>query len=156
MASEIERKFLVTGDGWKAQADNGKALVQAYFASTDKASIRVRIVDDAEAVLTIKSAGSGTSRSEFEYSIPIGDARELMKLRQGRVLEKSRYTVAAGRLTWEIDIFAGDLAGLVIAEIELPSADYDFERPSWLGREITGDKRYYNDSLAAGETPERP
>ncbi|HEX3440924.1 MAG TPA: CYTH domain-containing protein [Pseudolabrys sp.] len=155
MASEIERKFLVTGDGWKAQADRGKALVQAYLASTDKASIRVRIVDDAEAVITLKSAGSGTSRSEFEYSIPVADARELMKLRRGRVIEKSRYTVAAGRLKWEIDAFGGDLAGLVIAEIELASADSAFDRPLWLGREITGDKRYYNDSLAAGETPER-
>jgi adenylate cyclase len=154
MASEVERKFLVTGDGWKAQAGRGKALVQAYLASTATASIRVRIVDDAEAVITIKSAGSGTSRSEFEYSIPVADARALMKLRQGRVLEKRRYTVAAGRLKWEIDAFGGDLAGLVIAEIELPSADSAFDRPLWLGREITGDKRYYNDSLAAGETPE--
>jgi adenylate cyclase len=155
MASEIERKFLVTGDSWKAQADRGKALVQAYLASTDKASIRVRTVDDSEAVITIKSAGSGASRSEFEYSIPVDDARELMKLRHGRLLEKRRHTLPAGRLKWEIDVFGGDLAGLVMAEIELPSADADFEQPSWLGREVTDDKRYYNDSLAAGETPER-
>jgi adenylate cyclase len=155
MAAEIERKFLVTGDGWKAQADGGKRIEQAYVASTDKASIRVRIVDDAEAVLTIKSAESGTRRSEFEYTIPVEDARELMKLRQGRRLEKRRHIVPAGRLKWEIDVFGGDLAGLVVAEIELPSADADFERPSWLGRDVTGDKRYYNASLAAGETPER-
>jgi adenylate cyclase len=155
MASEIERKFLVAGDRWKAQADRGKRIEQAYLASTDKASIRVRIVDDAEAMLTIKSAGSGTSRSEFEYSIPLDDARELMNLREGRVLQKRRHIVPAGKLRWEIDVFGGDLAGLVIAEIELPSEETDFERPSWLGRDVTDDRRYYNASLAAGETPKR-
>jgi adenylate cyclase len=155
MASEIERKFLVAGDGWKAQADDGKRIVQAYLASTGNASIRVRIVEDAEAVLTIKSAGSDTARSEFEYPVLVDDARALMQLREGRVLEKRRHRVPAGKLTWEIDVFAGELARLVIAEIELPSADAEFERPSWLGREVTGDKHYYNVSLAAGEMPER-
>jgi adenylate cyclase len=153
MASEIERKFLVEGDGWKAQADRGKAITQAYLASTHKASIRVRITDDAKAVITIKSAGSGTSRLEFEYPIPLDDARELIKLREGRLLEKRRHIVGAGKLKWEIDVFGSDLKGLVIAEIELPNSETEFERPSWLGREITGDKRYYNANLAVGETP---
>jgi adenylate cyclase len=153
MASEIERKFLVTDDRWKAQADGGKAILQAYLASTDKASIRVRVIDDAKAVITIKSAASATSRSEFEYAIPREDARKLIELREGRLLEKRRHIVPAGKLKWEIDVFGSDLHGLVIAEIELPNSETEFERPSWLGREITGDERYYNANLAAGATP---
>jgi adenylate cyclase len=154
MGSEIERKFLVSGDAWKAQADDGKSIRQAYLAATSKSSIRVRIVDESEAVITIKSAEEGAMRSEFEYAVPLDDARELMKLRDGRVIEKRRHDLPAGQYKWQIDAFDGDLAGLVIAEIELPHKDAEFERPSWLGREVTGDKHYYNVSLAAGEMPE--
>lgn len=153
MASEIERKFLVVGDGWKAEARAGKAMRQAYLAATDRAAVRVRIVDDASATVTIKSAVPGLVRSEFEYAIPLDDARELLNLRKGRLLEKRRYIVPAGKLRWEIDVFSGELTGLIVAEIELPSEDADFARPSWLGPEITGDRRYYNADLAANGMP---
>jgi len=148
MAAEIERKFLVAGDGWKAQAGESTDIRQAYLATTDKASVRVRIRDDAEAVLSIKSAVPGTTRAEFEYDIPLEDARQLMQLRGGGMIEKRRYTVVNGKATWEIDVFGGAHKGLVIAEIELPSAQASFERPSWLGEEVTDDKRYYNATLA--------
>lgn len=153
MAAEVERKFLVIGDAWKPKATGCKSIRQTYIASTDKAAIRVRIVDDAQAYITIKSAEAGTSRSEFEYAVPIEDAREIVKLRSGRIIEKRRYTVPMGELTWEIDVFGGDLDGLVIAEIELPRRDAPFERPDWLGKDVTDDERYYNANLAENDAP---
>jgi adenylate cyclase len=154
MGKEIERKFLVSGNGWRKHADRGKPIRQAYLANTRKLSARVRIVGKAKATITIKSAGSGLSRGEYEYPIPIKDARSLLKLRVGRLIVKRRYTVKAGKARFEIDVFARDQRGLVIAEIELASARVKFERPAWLGREITGDKRYYNARLAGADKPE--
>jgi adenylate cyclase len=152
MPAEIERKFLVAGDGWNAAAKGSSVIRQAYLAATDKTSVRARIKDETEAFLTIKSAESGHSRREYEYPIPVADARELMALRIGRLIEKRRYIVPAGALRWEIDVFSGDHQGLIIAEIELPDADASFERPDWLGKEVTGDLRYYNVSLALNGT----
>jgi adenylate cyclase len=148
MAAEIERKFLVVGDGWKAQATDSTDIQQAYLATTAKASVRVRIKDGAKGIISIKSAASGTTRSEFEYDIPLEDARQLMQLRSGRMIEKRRHTVPNGNATWEVDVFGGAHKGLIIAEIELPSADASFERPAWLGQEVTDDQRYYNATLA--------
>lgn len=155
MGAEIERKFLVRGDGWRASADAGSRLRQAYLASTGSAAIRVRIKDETEAFLTIKSAKPGLSRDEFEYSVPVEDARAMLALRVGEVIEKTRYRVPAGELTWEIDVFAGAHTGLTVAEIELPDEAADFARPGWLGDEITHDKRYYNASLALDGVPKR-
>lgn len=156
MAREIERKFLVSGNGWRKHADRGKSLRQAYLANTAKVSARVRIVGKATATLTIKSEGSTLSRAEYEYAVPVKDARGLLKLCIGHLVVKRRHIVRAGKLRFEIDVFAGRHRGLVIAEIELPSARAKFERPAWLGREITGDKRYYNAQLAgAGRSPRR-
>ncbi len=148
MAKEIERKFLVAGEGWRDQATGSKSLRQGYLAETDKLVIRVRIVDEAEAYLTFKSALRGTTRAEFEYPVPLDDARALIELHQGLVIEKRRHLVPFDGFTWEVDVFAGAHAGLVIAEIELPAEDTPFERPDWLGREVTGERRYYNASLA--------
>lgn len=148
MAKEIERKFLVAGEGWRDGVTGSKSFRQGYLAETDKLVIRIRIVDEAEAVLTFKSAVQGTTRAEFEYPIPLDDARALIELHQGLVIEKRRHLVPFGGFTWEVDVFAGAHAGLVLAEIELPAEDTPFERPDWLGREVTGERRYYNASLA--------
>lgn len=154
MATEIERKFLVTGNAWQSLALRSTAIHQAYLSRIDMTTIRVRIVDDADAFLTIKSPQLGPARSEFEYSIPLEDARALMTLRAGLAIEKRRHIVQLGDDRWEIDVFEGAHAGLVIAEIELPDADAPFERPPWLSEEVTGDPRYYNAHLAAGRVGE--
>lgn len=155
MGREIERKFLVEGDGWRTGVTRSRVFRQGYLAQTPHVSVRVRL-GEGEARLTIKGAEAGTSRAEFEYAIPAGDARELLALREGIVIEKTRHDVPAGGDTmWEIDEFAGALAGLVLAEIELADETQAFERPAWLGREVTDDPRYYNAALAAsGRVPD--
>lgn len=154
MATEIERKFLVTGTGWQQQSTSSYAIRQAYLAFTAAATIRVRIIDGMNARLTIKSAKPGAVRSEFEYPISISDAEDLFRLQTGLIIEKRRYVVTTGSLQWEVDVFEGAHQGLVIAEIELPRIDTTFDRPEWLGAEVTGDARYYNAQLAAGN-PDR-
>lgn len=148
MSLEIERKFLVAGAGWQGCSVLSVSIRQFYLANTDKAVIRLRIVDDEEAYLTIKSAVKGSTRSEFEYPVPVEDAAAMIDMRQGLVIEKRRHFVPWGALRWEIDVFEGAHRGLVIAEIELPSADTPFEQPDWLGREVTGIRSYYNADLA--------
>jgi adenylate cyclase len=148
MPREIERKFLVTGNGWRKRADRGKTIRQAYLATTDDLSIRVRTIGTTKAFLTIKSEESSLTRSEFEYAIPVKHAQRLMKQRSGRLIVKRRHIVKIGKSRFEVDVFHRRLRGLVIAEIELPSEDAPFERPKWLGKEVTGKKRYYNAQLA--------
>lgn len=148
MALEIERKFRVSGDGWKSLVSRTRRLRQAYLTKTGRLSIRVRIDGDAAGTLTIKAARSGMERHEYEYAIPLADAEELMLQRDGSVISKVRHIVPIGGLEWEIDVFDGENAGLVIAEIELDRPDRTFERPDWLGEEVTGDRRYYNADLA--------
>lgn len=154
MPHEIERKFLVTGEGWRDAlrvSGPGRSLVQAYLTAGDKASVRIRIVGGREAFLTVKSAGATLTRAEFEYPVPVTDAQAMLPLCRGKVIEKTRHRLpAGGGLTWEIDVFAGAHAGLVIAEIELPTPDTPFARPDWLGEEVTGDPAYGNAALAAG------
>lgn len=150
MGQETERKFLVTGDGWQAQADEGQTTRQAYLAIDDDRQVRVRILDGETAKLTIKTGGASLSRAEFEYDIPLSDAKALMTRCVGKPIAKTRYRVpAGGGLTWEIDRFEDRHEGLVMAEIELDSEDAAFDRPDWLGREVTGDEAYYNAALAA-------
>src|SRR5687767_12989900 len=148
MPKEIERKFLVTGPGWRKHADGGKKIRQAYLARTRDVSIRVRTIGKNEAFLTIKSAKAELSRDEYEYEIPVHDARKLMKMRIGRLIVKRRYIVEVNRARFEVDVFARKLKGLVIAEIELASRHTLFKQRDWLGKEITGKKRYYNSQLA--------
>ena len=147
MAIEIERKFLVIGDGWKQGVSRVRHLKQAYLTNNDKLSIRVRI-DGTAAALTIKTASAGRQRAEYEYAIPHTDAESLMRQREGSVIAKTRHIVPVGQLAWEVDVFEGDNAGLVIAEIELDRVDRQFERPAWVGNEVTNDRRYYNADLA--------
>lgn len=149
MGLEIERKFLVDDESWRAAADQGRHIRQAYLALTDRASVRVRILGNAQAVFTVKSAAGGRARDEFEYDIPVADAEAMLGLRQGQVVEKIRYRVRLGPHVWEIDVFGGENEGLVLAEIELAREDEAFDPPAWLGREVTEDVRYTNAMLAS-------
>ncbi len=144
MATEIERKFLVTSDAWREVADNGTRFRQGYLIGAEKASVRVRI-EGEKANLNIKSATLGVRRQEYEYEIPLAEAEELLDtLCEQPQIEKIRYHVPVGEHTWEIDVFAGDNEGLIVAEVELADEHEPFERPAWLGREVSDDTRYYN------------
>lgn len=147
MALEIERKFLVEGD-FKQDATASYRIAQGYICSVPGRTVRVRIMDD-KGYLTIKGAAreGGFARFEWETEIPFKDAQDLMNLCDKGVIDKIRYHVPAGDHVFEVDEFYGDNAGLVVAEVELSSEDEAFVRPSWLGREVTGDRRYYNSCL---------
>jgi len=160
MAIEIERKFLVSDDGWRRAAHRVSAMAQGYIndqrsmdvrlhgSAAQRASVRVRI-DGGEAFLNLKSRELGHTRQEFDYPIPVEDARALLALCIGGVIEKRRHHVQHGAHLWEVDEFLGQNAGLVVAEIELASADQAFEMPEWAGREVTDSLRYYNLALAS-------
>lgn len=147
MAFEIERKFLVRGDVWRTLASQRSKIRQGYLSTSDKASIRVRIRDDKNATLTIKSQRSALRRMEFEYPVPLLEAEAMISLRQGSAIEKIRHVVPWGDLQWEIDVFLGSNAGLVIAEIELRNEQQDISLPDWIGTEVTGQTDYYNSAL---------
>ncbi len=146
MAKEIERKFLVAGD-YKQAAVSSSHIVQGYIGRTPSLTFRIRLRDE-RGYLTVKGRTdeAGMSRDEWEYEIPAADARELLAHSDGSI-EKRRYMVPAGRHTFEVDEFFGANEGLTMAEVELSSPDEAFERPAWLGDEVTGDKRYYNSQL---------
>lgn len=147
MSMEIERKFLVA-DTAVLQGLRGERMLQAYIAATDRATVRVRIAGD-HAWLTLKGATTGISRREFEYPVPVADAALcLAELCGDGVVSKTRYRVPHAGHVWEVDVFDGANAGLVVAEIELSAADEVFERPAWLGEEVSGDPRYANSQLA--------
>jgi adenylate cyclase len=145
---EIERKFLVTSDKFKTEAFKSSEIKQGYLNSQPERTTRIRIQDNA-AFLTIKgkSSKSGLSRFEWEKEIPVNEALELLKLCEPGAIEKTRYLVKADAHIFEIDEFFGSNEGLVIAEIELLSEDDTFEKPDWLGKEVTGDNKYYNSQL---------
>ncbi|WP_348762278.1 CYTH domain-containing protein [uncultured Salinisphaera sp.] len=148
MATEIERKFLVAGDAWRNAAHANQSFAQGYFNDSGRASVRVRIEGEA-ANLNIKAAVIGSARAEYEYDIPLAEAREMLDgLCLTEPVEKTRYWVAHEGHTWEIDVFEGANAPLIVAEIELGDANETFARPDWLGREITDEARYYNHALA--------
>ena len=144
MAKEIERKFLVK-ESWQPQ-DEGIKIAQGYLSTVPERTVRVRIKGN-KGYLTIKGKNQGISRTEFEYEIPLGDAEELLKLAEQPILSKTRYLEQHGNRLWEIDVFAGENQGLVVAEVELPDEQADFSRPDWLGQEVSGDVRYYNANL---------
>ena len=148
MAIEIERKFLVEGESWRAQVQKTVPMRHGYLAPLGgKASVRVRVEGEV-GKLNVKAAKVGMSRAEYEYEIPAAEAEEmLVSLCSGLILKTRHYVPVDGHL-WEIDVFEGDNAPLVVAELELGAEDEAFERPEWLGREITEDRRYYNHSLS--------
>jgi adenylate cyclase len=154
---EIERKFLVVDDAWRAQADRMVRMAQGYLNDAgaiadgrERCSMRVRIAGD-QAFLNLKSRELGRTRQEFEYAIPLVDAEALLALCPGGLIDKHRHYVRHGRHLWEVDEFLGDNAGLVVAEIELAAVDETFDSPDWLGPEVTELTRYYN--LALAERP---
>jgi len=147
MAKEIERKFLVRSDGWKAAVTEIISLRQAYVASMNGRSVRVRLANGTVATLTIK-IGKDLSRDEFEYTIPVEDAKELMQAALGLVIEKTRHEVPYEGFVWEVDVFEGAHEGLVIAEVELDDESDRPALPGWLGEEVTGQYRYSNQALA--------
>ncbi len=148
MALEIERRFLLASDAWRASVARSTRITQGYLAITEQSVIRVRVRDDAGYV-TIKSRGGGLARDEFEYSIPVADARSLLNLCGQRILEKIRHEVPYAGYCWEIDEYSPPFADLVIAEVELQAEDEDPSRPPWIGDEITYDKSFSNAALAA-------
>ncbi|PWG63209.1 CYTH domain-containing protein [Spiribacter halobius] len=149
MATEIERKFLVVDDSWRADADGGVRYRQGYLAGSAECSVRVRAAAEG-AWLNIKGATLGASRQEFEYPVPLADAAAMLQGLCGeRVLEKVRYHVPYAGHVWEVDCFEGANAGLVVAELELAAVDEPFQRPPWAGREVTDQWRYYNARLVS-------
>lgn len=147
MATEIERKFLVEGD-FLPEAIQKTRIVQGYICSAKGRTVRIRIRDE-RGYLTIKgpSDKQGLSRYEFEQEVPLADAEQLFHLCEPGAIEKERYLIPAGQHIWEVDVFHGANEGLILAEIELSAEDEPFARPAWLGKEVTGDRRFYNSML---------
>jgi adenylate cyclase len=146
MSQEIEHKYLVRLDVWKP-TEAGVLYRQGYLSSIEERSVRVRIAGE-QAYLTIKGPTHGITRLEFEYSIPVVDAEMMLNLLcQRPLIEKTRYRQSFAGKTWEIDVFQGDNADLVVAEVEVASESEQFEKPPWLGREVSTDPRYFNSSL---------
>ncbi|OAI30719.1 adenylate cyclase [Methylosinus sp. R-45379] len=147
MGVEIERKFLVTRELWRPRND-GVAFRQGYLSRAEDRVVRVRIAGGA-AFLTIKGRTSNVTRSEFEYPIPVEDAQIMLdRLCERPLIEKTRYEEVFGGHFWTVDVFLGENDGLIIAEIELGSEEESFDRPGWLGREVSGDPRYFNSELS--------
>lgn len=147
MGTEIERKFLVTDEGWRTQADVGTRFRQGYLVGSGHASVRVRLEGEV-AKLNIKGATLGIKRLEYEYEIPVDEANELLsQLCAKPLIEKTRYCVPHGHHVWEVDVFEGDNAGLVVAEVELSDEHEIFSIPPWAGEDVSHDARYYNVSL---------
>lgn len=148
MAKEIERKFLLTGDQWKNLAE-GTHYRQGYLNSIKERTVRIRTIND-KAYLTIKGITVSATRAEYEYEIPHADCMEMLDgLAERPIIEKNRYKIPYGGFIWEVDEFLGVNEGLVVAEIELESEDQSFDKPEWVGEEVTGDPRYFNSNLVA-------
>jgi len=145
MNIEIERKFLVIGNNWK-NLGSKKKYRQGYLSTNKQGTVRIRTIEN-QGFLTIKGKTSGISRKEFEYEIPLQDALELLKMCRETPLEKYRHTVKLDNFTWEIDEFLQENQGLVVAEIELETENQQFEKPDWLGEEVSEDPKFYNAQL---------
>ena len=148
MAKEIERKFLVKSDAYKTEAVKAKRITQGYLSSVPERTVRVRIKGD-KGFITIKGIGneSGATRFEWEKEIPVEDVKELLKICEPGIIDKTRYIVEVGDHIFEVDEFYGDNEGLVVAEVELHDENEEFEKPEWLGEEVTGDIKYFNAML---------
>ncbi len=146
MAKEIERKFLVKDDSWRS-GDVGKRYRQGYLSTAKDRTVRIRTAGD-EAFLTVKGSSTGTSRAEYEYKIPFEDANEMLdRLCEKPLIEKTRYRIPHEDVVWEVDEFAGENRGLVLAEVELKDEKQRVTLPQWVGQEVTGDDRYFNVNL---------
>jgi len=148
MPIEIERKFLLRNADWQLDANQGAQYEQGYIAGSELASVRIR-TEGEDAFINIKSATLGVTRQEYEYPVPLDEAQEILSsLCAKPLIKKTRYIVHDHGNEWEVDVFAGENEGLIVAEIELQSEDQSFELPSWCGREVSDDPRYYNVNLA--------
>lgn len=148
MAQEIEKKFLVRSDAFKNESIKQTRIIQGYLSSVPERTVRVR-VKGSKGYITIKGIGntSGAARYEWEKEISVSEVEDLLKICEPGVIDKTRYEVQAGNFTFEVDEFYGENQGLIVAEIELSDENDKFDRPSWLGEEVTGDARYYNSML---------
>lgn len=147
MAKEIERKFLVVDDRFKAQARASVEIRQGYLSREPERTVRVRI-KAGRGFLTVKGANRGAVRNEWEYEIPEADAAEMLALCSGPIVDKTRWLVdGPDGLTWEVDEFRSPVSGLIVAEVELPTPDFPVTLPAWIAREVTGNPRYYNSNL---------
>lgn len=146
MGREIERKFLVDEARWREVQPQGSDYRQGYIVNTKAKTVRVRIAG-RQGYLTIKGATEGATRTEFEYEIPLEDARQLLQFCEGSVIEKTRYKIEVDQMLWEVDQFSGENEGLIVAELELASEEQPFRKPDWVAEEITDDPRYYNANL---------
>ncbi|WP_417415293.1 CYTH domain-containing protein [Hoeflea sp.] len=153
MALEIERKFLVENDSWRDAVETSRSIVQAYVAIDGDTSLRVRIYDGTSAWLTVKVGVSEMTRHEFQYPVPLVDAREMADASRGRLIEKTRHIVNVEGFAWEVDVYEGRLAGLVTAEVEMGSESDAPALPPWLGREVTGEAGWSNAMLAINGLP---
>ncbi|MDB4123903.1 CYTH domain-containing protein [Schleiferiaceae bacterium] len=147
MAKEIERKFLVAHQAWRESVNTIHVYRQGYLSYDSERTVRVRATE-VTGYLTIKGITEGLTRDEFEYEIPLADALALLQLCERPAVEKKRYIVPNGAHVWEIDVFEGVNEGLVVAEIELGSEDEAFDKPNWLGNEVSGDRKYSNSALS--------
>lgn len=147
--NEIERKFLVTSTEFQSESKKSNRIVQGYLNSNPERTVRIRI-KGTQAFISIKGKGneSGTTRFEWEKEIKVTEAEQLLLLCEDGVIDKVRYEIPFGKHLYEVDVFEGDNKGLIIAEIELEDENESFEKPNWLGEEVTGDDRYYNASLS--------
>lgn len=148
MGVEVERKFLVSDETWRDGVTSATRIVQGYVAQTDRATVRVRVKGE-RGFLTIKGVSVGIARSEYEYEVPVPDALAMLEeLAAGPVIDKVRHLVPVGAHVWEVDVFAGANAPLVMAEVELADSGEEFVRPAWAGADVSDDPRYYNVNLA--------
>jgi adenylate cyclase len=148
MATEFEHKLRVTGDGWREAVTESHTIGQSYLCATPEVSVRVRLVDDDTAFLTVKGRRSGIGRPEYEYEIPVADARELLRLAPDRFpIEKTRHRLGEPWAGWDVDEFGGANDGLVVAELEVEDPDAAWEPPPWTGEDLTADDRYSNAAL---------
>ena len=154
MGLEIERKYLVINDTYKTSAIRSIEISQAYLSDNPDCTVRVRVSGE-RGYITVKSRNDGAVRHEWEYAVPAGDAAEMTRIAVSGCIAKTRYIVPFASHTWEVDVFHGALDGLVVAEIELGSADETFELPDFVGKEVTGDARYYNSALVHATEPPR-
>jgi adenylate cyclase len=160
MAIEVERKFLVRGEAWRNGVVRARRIRQGYLAREDGVTVRLRVsgrvgapVGQDRAMLTVKGPGL-LQRHEYEYPVPVAQAQEMLDLLcTGRCLDKTRHDVPHGALVWEVDVFEGPLAGLVLAEVELPDAAHPLDLPPWAGAEVTQDPRYANAALVGAAAP---
>jgi len=147
MGKEIERKFLIDPDKWqRVSKPKGQLYRQGYLSTDPNRTIRVRLTD-TNGYITIKGISVNATRSEYEYEIPASEAKELLDSLSVSELVKTRYKIDHGKKVWEVDEFSGDNTGLIVAEIELTSEDEYFDTPDWIGKEVTGEEKYYNSNL---------